>query len=182
MRVTDRRAPSSAMNMSDWVSHGSPWVPRKSSAALAGDERHPPLDQLIEGAEGQRDTKCEKAEHLSWRDEAQAEQDLPCQQRGRHTLNEMAELVIGIAAEVEPFLHPESRWYPRVGVGAAEDQDQRMNGDHHVEQSRQRQALVAPQQQGRSDQYRSDFQQPGGTVIRSDRGASQRQQHYQPQR
>ena len=50
---SDTIAPISASCMSHWVSHGSPWVPRKSVAAEPLGERGPELDQLVEGAEGE---------------------------------------------------------------------------------------------------------------------------------
>ncbi len=123
--------------MSDWVSQGSPWSTEKGFGALASQQRHPPLDQLVEGAESQCNADSEKHQHPPRPHEAEAQQNLACEQRGGNALDEMAELVIRVAAEIQPILHPEAQRYACIGIGAAKDEDQRMDGDHDIEQARQ---------------------------------------------
>src|SRR5690606_34608490 len=75
--------------------------------ALPGDQRDPPFDHFVEGAERQRYAERKKAEHGARAEKPEPDQDFPRQQSRNQALHQMPELVVGIALKVEHILYPE---------------------------------------------------------------------------
>ncbi len=102
--------------------------------------------------------------------------------RGHQPLHEVANLVVGVAAQLQRVLQPEAQRHARIGVGAAQDQHQRVQRNQAIEQRGQRITPPRGQQNRRGDQHRGDFQQPGAPVIRRHARPQQSGKHQQAQR
>lgn len=132
---------------------------------LSGREGHPPLDQLIERADGKGHADHQQIEHPAMGQVPSAQQGFPRQQRRNQTLHEVPQLVVGVAAQLEQLLHPETERHTRIGVGPTQNQHQRVGCDKHIEQLREWVAAVGGKQNRRGDQHRCHFQQPGRAIV-----------------
>jgi hypothetical protein len=81
--------------------------------------------------------------------------DLPGDDGRDETLSEVAQLVIVVALVVECVLQPVEQRYFRIGVVAADHQDDHVNQNEHVAQRGQRKrAARVPEQSAMPDQIR----------------------------
>ncbi len=91
---------------------------------FAHDGGGPPLEQLVERAEGQADTDHEKEEPLAALERRETEQDLAREDGGDEALRNVAEPIVVVAREVEKILQPEAQRNALVGVVTAENEDE----------------------------------------------------------
>ena len=134
-----------------------------------------PFDQLVQGADRQDDADDEKREHPCPANEPPSKQDLPGDQRRNQALEEVTDLVVGIATELQEVGKPEAKGYPGVCVCPTEHEYDGMGEDQAVEQAGQRKATVGRQEDGHRDDHRKHLQRPGGAVKRVQAG-----HHQQP--
>ena len=167
-------APISAQNMSDCVSHGSPWVPGVPFRALPERERCSPFDQLVGRADRQDDGHDDEHQHLPAPDEPAAGFGFQARDERRHeALEEVTDLVVGVAAQVEKLRDLEAQRDPRVGVGPAEHQDERVDEDAGVEQGGEREAAAGRPQEGQGNDHREDLEEPRRAVVGTRAGQCQ---------
>ncbi len=82
-----------------------------------------------------------------------------------------------IAREAEHVPHPVAERRQGIRVVAAVHQDQRVHGDQHVGERRQRKTACRPHQQRHCDQHRHDLEEPRQPVVRTDAGPHESEQH-----
>ncbi|MNV37392.1 hypothetical protein D3C71_1289100 [compost metagenome] len=110
-----------------------------------------------------------------------AQQYLATGQGGHEPLEEVANLVIGVATEIEPLLQVETERHPGIGVSTPQHQHGPVQKDAQVEQAGEGVAALTQQQQRQDDQHGGDFQQPGDPVIGLPAGEHQQYQGEQQQ-
>ena len=155
--------------MSHCVSQTSPCVPRNAVAPLAAEQRRPPLDELVDGAERQADaarpgrTASRRGRSGEVRSRISRASD-----RRHEALREVAEPIVVVAREAERVLQPRSRaararrCSARRGTGSARARQQPQ------EQRRERKAPVRRDQDRRADQHRRHLHQPGRPIVGTD--------------
>lgn len=97
-------------------------------------------------------------------------------QRRHQALRKVADLVVGLAGRVQQGFQPETEQYPRVGVSAADDQNDGVDEDQCINQRRERKAPVRGDQDRQRDQNRRHFHPPGKAVVGMQPGDGQKQQ------
>jgi hypothetical protein len=95
-----------------------------------------------------------------------ADKDLAGRQGGDESLEEVTDLVVGVAAEVENVGEVKAKRHPRVSVCATGDEHDGVKKDADVQQIGERIAAIGcPKHRQRNDD-RKHLQHPGGAVVR----------------
>jgi hypothetical protein len=124
---------------------GIPGIPLGSEEGIGGlphDERSPPLDELVEGAEGETDADDEEEQPLPGPERRLPEENLPGKDRRNKPLGEVPEAVVVVSSEVEQVLNPEAERDLGVGVVTAQHQDEGMDKEKTVEERSEREAAI----------------------------------------
>ena len=106
---------------------------------------------------------------------AAAQQNLPRRQRRDQPLEKVSQLIVGVAAQPQPFLYVKADGHFGVGVHTADHQNDGMEENQRVKQRRQRITRARGQQKRNEDNDRRDFHQPGEFVPCADTGVSEDQ-------
>jgi hypothetical protein len=145
------------------------------------DQRRPPLDELPEGADRQRDARDEEGQPAARLKRRLAQQDLADGERREEAQREVADPIVVVAVKSERLARPVSERRLGVRVIAAVDQDQNVDEDAHVDDRRHRKPAKGNRQHRDSDQAGADLEQPVEPAFRSEdqREREDRQQHRQ---
>lgn len=147
---------------------------------LAKGQGRPPLDELIEGTDRQHDAEDDEGQHPSAPHISPADEDLPGDECRDQTLEEMADLVVGVPRQTEQVGDLEAKGHPGIGVGAAEHEHQGVEKDKAIQQVGERKTLVGRQQDGEGDEYGADLHHPGCPVVGLETGKEQQpEEQYQ---
>jgi hypothetical protein len=93
----------------------------------------------------------------------------------------MAETVVVIARQSEQVRKPEPERHPRIGIVAAEDENECMHEDQPVEQRRQRKAAPGRDHDRQADHDRRYLHAPGQAIVRRDPRIDEVRQHQSQQ-
>src|SRR6266487_5675377 len=149
---------------------------------MPAGERGPPFEELVAGAEGQATRSHEDEQPTTGPQRRRAQQDLADQDGGDEALDEVTEAVVVVPRQAEQVLNPEAQGHTGVGVVAADDEDERVDGEQGVGESGQRKTARSQHEHWACDQDRKDLEPRGGTIARRDarhdeRGADENQEH-----
>src|SRR5205809_6323921 len=96
---------------------------------MPAGERGPPFEELVAGAERQATRSHEDEQPTTGPQRRRAQQDLANQDGGDKALDEVTEAVVVDPRQAEQELNPEAQWHTGVGVVAAEEDDEGMDGE-----------------------------------------------------
>lgn len=137
---------------------------------LAADEGGPPLDELVEGREGEADRRHDDEEPASTDERRGAQQDLAGEDRRNETLDEMAKTIVVVAVEVERITNPVADRYVGIGEVAADHQQDAVERQQPIDEHRQARPAVSGDEDRRSHQHRCHFEPPRRSIVRTDSG------------
>src|SRR6266516_1551837 len=141
---------------------------------MPAGERGPPFEELVAGAEGQATRSHEDEQPTTGPQRRRAQQDLADQDGGDEALDEVTEAVVGVPRQAEQVLNPEAQGHTGVGVVAADDEDECMDGEQGVGERGQRKAASREHQDWTRDQHRKDLEPPRSTIERRNAGHDER--------
>ena len=148
----------------------------ESFGALAEDQRSPPLDEFVTGAHRQADRRNQKEEPASTHKRRPALQDFTGKHGRNETLGKVTDTVIGIAGKAEQFLQPVAKGNFRIGVMAADKQDDAVKQNQPVEQRGEGKAPPGGRHDAHGDEKGEHLQHPGQAIMGIDDGGDQANQ------
>src|SRR5438128_8846456 len=80
----------------------------------------------------------------------------------------MTEPVVVVPSQAEQVLNPEAQGHAGVGIVAADDEDERVDGEEGVGEWGQRKAARRDDEHWARDQDRKDLEPPRGAIVRRD--------------
>lgn len=103
-----------------------------------------PFDQFVRRADRQHDADNHKTKHAPAIHMRTPDQNFARHQRRNKALEEMADLVVRIALDMEQIGNLETERHASIGVNTADDQHHRVYADADVKQCRQRKDDSSP--------------------------------------
>src|SRR5439155_4106070 len=148
--------------------------PPEGVCRMLSGERGPPFEELVAGAERQATRSHEDEQPTTGPQRRRAQQDLANQDGGDEALDEVTEAVVVVPRQAEQVLNPEAQGHTGVGVVAADDEDECMDGEQGVGERGQRKAASREHQDWTRDQHRKDLEPPRSTIVRRNAGHDER--------
>jgi len=129
-----------------------------------------PFDEFICCTDCEDHADDDECEHLSSAHKPPSDKDLASDKSGDEALEEVTNLVVRIAGEVEDIGKVKAKRNSCVCERASGHEHKGMKEDANVEQVCQWETAIRCPKDGQRDEHREYFQHPGGTVVRSNAG------------
>ena len=101
----------------------------KGLRSLCGNEGRCPFNEFIHGADGHADRNDTEGHPATFCDDLVTDEDFSANDCGDEALHEMTEAVIVVAREVKGVFRPITDGNQRVGVAAADSEDNHVQAD-----------------------------------------------------